>query len=266
MKKLSAKKFVYQIFYDEMSRGMLDPGFIPLDNVPNKRPDWFELWVIRKFLMENRLEPDAWYGFLSPKFRQKTSFGSEFVLAAIDRIDTRADVALFSPGANVLAYFQNPFEQGELRHPGLLTASQRFLNSIGFDCNLQMLVTHSKNSAFCNYVIAKPEYWSQWLDLANRFFEYTENGSDPNLLKLTPHENSTTPMKAFVQERLATLILVQGEFKIFSLEPSQQHVHDDSEIRRSLIACDVLKERYSSTGDDEFLALYRKIRSKIEPQ
>ena len=63
---------IYQIYYDEPSRQALDSGFIPLDNTDNLRPDWSELWVIRRFLLNTPLIEDQWYGFLSPKFTAKT--------------------------------------------------------------------------------------------------------------------------------------------------------------------------------------------------
>lgn len=263
---IGAKKFVYQIFYDHESLRMLDPGFIPLDNTPNERPDWFEFWVIRKFLRENRLEDGAWYGFLSPKFERKTGFRSDFVSGVLDRVGMHADVALFSPGSNVLAYFKNPFEQGEFRHPGLLRASQQFLDDIGFDLNVESLVTHSRNSVFSNYIVAKPEYWARWLDIADKFFEYVERGPGSDLAKSTLHENIPTPMKTFVQERFATIILARGGFKISAPDLSRQLSDHDDRTRRSLIACDFLKERYSATNDADYLAMYEKIRSQIEPQ
>jgi hypothetical protein len=54
---------VFQIFYDDRSRRSLDGGFIPLDNTRNERPDWFEFWVIRDFLRNNRLDANAWLAF-----------------------------------------------------------------------------------------------------------------------------------------------------------------------------------------------------------
>ena len=75
---------IYQIRYD--SRLELDPGFEVLDNSANERPDWFEYWPIRRFLLNEALDENAFYGFLSPKFKLKTglNFDSvrEFILAA----------------------------------------------------------------------------------------------------------------------------------------------------------------------------------------
>ena len=55
---------IYQIYYDQATKQALDPGFIPLDNSNTERPDWYEFWPIRKFLKENQLQEDYWYGFL----------------------------------------------------------------------------------------------------------------------------------------------------------------------------------------------------------
>lgn len=63
---------VYQIFYDQRSRQALDPEFLPLDNSRDARPDWFEFWPIRQYLLANTLREGDWYGFLSPRFRAKT--------------------------------------------------------------------------------------------------------------------------------------------------------------------------------------------------
>ena len=62
----------FQIFYNEKSRALLDPDFEPLDNLKNERPDWYEYWPIRNYLMQNRLDESAYYGFLSPNFYEKT--------------------------------------------------------------------------------------------------------------------------------------------------------------------------------------------------
>ena len=120
-------RFVYQIYYDLKSRESLDPGFIPLDNLSNPRPDWYEFWPIRNFLKHNALQENAWYGFLSPKFGQKSGFDSEAVLGLLEQHHESGDVALFSIRPDQLAYFLNPFEQGDVWYPGIQEASQDFL-------------------------------------------------------------------------------------------------------------------------------------------
>ena len=170
--------FLYQIFYNEETRSALDGGFIPLDNMENWRPDWFEFWVIRNFLKSNQLDNNSWYGFLSPKFGTKTGLSSDFVLKVLDRLPPDFEVALFSPFIDHLAYYQNPFVQMDRYHPGLLRLSQDFFDMRGLNVNLESLVTCLSNSVFSNYVVAKPSFWSCWLAVADFFLisSRTERG------------------------------------------------------------------------------------------
>ena len=103
---------LYQIYYSEQSRTQLDPGFIPLDNAANDRPDWREYWPIRRFLREHSdLDPQAYYGFLSPKFREKTGLDAAAVRGFIDQQDGAADVIAFSPYFDQIAFPLSIMEQ-----------------------------------------------------------------------------------------------------------------------------------------------------------
>src|SRR5262245_36882917 len=70
---MTAEIRAFQIFYDEGTRALLDRDFEPLDNTRSERPDWFEYWPIRDYLSRNELNESALYGFLSPRFRDKTA-------------------------------------------------------------------------------------------------------------------------------------------------------------------------------------------------
>src|ERR1700731_2023105 len=88
---------IYQILNHYTSRQELDPDFGVLDNSANERPDWFEYWPIRRFLLSEALDENAFYGFLSPKFKLKTGLDSgavrEFIRVA-DDADDAVDVIL----------------------------------------------------------------------------------------------------------------------------------------------------------------------------
>ena len=83
----------------------LDPGFGVLDNSANERPDWYEYWPMRKFLLNEKLDEDAFYGFLSPRFKHKTNLNAgavrDFILAA----EPNTDVVLFSPAFTTAPIF-----------------------------------------------------------------------------------------------------------------------------------------------------------------
>jgi hypothetical protein len=266
--------FIYQIFYDQTSRQVLDPGFIPLDNTSNERPDWFEFWVIRNFLNEHALEENAWYGFLSPKFGAKTGLGSKQLTSFVNTYAIHADVALFSTDWDQIAYFQNPFEQGEMWHPGLLDLSQSFFNAAGISMNLKSLVTDSSNTVFCNYLVARTNFWKQWLDLANKLFEMAEEKKTAisgQLVRSTSYGSklNLAPMKTFLQERFATVLLAKGGFKTVVLDRSSDApvftrlFNEDFRTRRLLQTCDLLKQQYNLTRDKDYLLMYQKLRKQI---
>jgi len=109
---------VHQILNYYTPREALDPGFLVLDNSANERPDWYEYWPMRKFLREEPLDENAFYGFLSPKFRVKTNLSAVQVREFIERAAPETDVFLFSPSIHNSAYHWNVFEHGESEHPG----------------------------------------------------------------------------------------------------------------------------------------------------
>lgn len=262
---------VYQIYYDEPSRAQLESGYLSLDNSANLRPDWYEFWSIRQFLLETPLDPDRWYGFFSPRFAEKTKLTSAEVFEFIRSIDGYADVALFSPYWDQIAYFQNPFEQGEYYHPGLMAVARRFIEIAGIRVDLDRLVSDTLTAVYSNYVVAKPAFWAEWLRLANVLFEFAEHSSDPAAVALrTPvrykGEPEAVAMKVFIQERLASIVLAQGGHRVASVDTSDRRRPSGlltPRVLRALQTCDLLKQEYRRTGDSQFLETYRKIRATI---
>ena len=139
-------KHIYQILNHYTPREALDPGFLVLDNCANERPDWYEYWPIRKFLLGGNLDESAYYGFLSPKFRHKTNLAAADVNAFLDGADPATDVFLFSPSIHNSAYFLNVFEHGESQHPGLQRVAQELFERIDASSRLDDLVSDSRNT------------------------------------------------------------------------------------------------------------------------
>ena len=258
--------FVYQIFYDASTRAAADSGFIPLDNAQNARPDWAELWVILSFLARTELRDDAYYGFFSPKFGLKTGLDSSFVYRTIERAAPAADALLFSSFTDDLALFQNPFEHGERVHPGLLDASQQSLDAIGLKVDLRAMVTCLANSVFSNFIVANATFWRQWHKVALDFFHFAEN--DPRVGKIgllanVAHDRSLRyQTKVFIQERLATLVLTKSRLAAFVPEELAGFTRYDIGHRRLYVTLDLLKQKFLTTGNQEYLALFRTLREE----
>jgi hypothetical protein len=260
---------IYQIFYNEETKKKILPKFIPLDNTKNSRPDWYEFWVILNYLKKNKLNDHTWYGFLSPKFLLKTGYNSNFILNAIEQHGHSCDVAIFSPGWDQLSYFLNPFEQGNVWHPGLMSASQKFIENYGLDVNLSQLVSDTTSSVFSNYIIGKKNYWIKWKKIAESFFEYCEQSSELQAKTSYGSKEKQIPIKTFIQERFASLLLSTESFKV--LTPNQAlsypiftKLFPDNQITRELLqTCDQMKKEYRNKKDKKYLDIYWSTRKKI---
>jgi hypothetical protein len=213
---LPAPLHLHQIPYSPESQAKIPPGWLHLDNLDNLRPDWFEYWPIRRFLLTQPLDDSAWYGFFSPKFCDKTQLSLADVQAHVRAHEAGTDVFLFSPQPDMGAFFLNVFEQGETFDPGLIDAYSAFLDHIGRPAPLRTLVMDSRQIVFSNYFIAKPAFWREWLALNEPLFAICEGpglGAEAALKeRLTPPTSYQGPggpaqRKVFLMERAASLLL-----------------------------------------------------------
>ncbi len=255
---------IYQILNHYTSRQDLDPGFDVLDNSANERPDWFEYWPIRKFLHDESLNEDAFYGFLSPRFQQKTNLSSALVRDFIGRSAGEADVFLFSPSIHNSAYFLNVFEHGDSEHPGLALIAARLFERIDPGAKLDELVSDSRNTVHSNYFIAKPRFWRAWLAINEQLFAIAESPDDPlgkELRTPTSYRGAdNVQMKIFVMERVATWILTRDRSFV-------ARVRDPFAARARIyklpvaIVCDALKIAYASEGRGQYKDVFFLVRN-----
>jgi hypothetical protein len=270
-----SKIYIYQIYYDDATKNQIHPGFIPLNNSENLRPDWFEMLPILNFLRKNSLEDGSLYGFFSPKFTDKTRFSREFIdyLIANSGIDT--DVFLFSHSWDQICYFLNPWEQGEAWHPGLQKKTQYLLDRCNIKFNIEQAITDSSTTVFSNYFIAKKRFWDEWKNLAEQFYLFMESdmGKTSGLDAATSYGSLSNirqyPMKAFVQERFASILLTSGKFRVQFADSSHMGIifnqlfPDNSKTRLLLQSCDNMKRMFRLTHEQKFLNYYWDIRSRI---
>ena len=254
---------VYQILNHYTSRQELDPGFEVLDNSANERPDWYEYWPIRKFLLNQPLDENAFYGFLSPKFKLKTNLSAAEARDFIQATSPTTDVVLFSPSIHNSAFYLNVFEHGNSEHPGLLEVAGRFFARLGYREPLERLVSDSRNPVHSNYFIAKPRFWREWLRITEQMFVIAETDDDPlgaELRAPTEYRGSrNVQMKIFLMERIATWILItDGRFTARARDPFVAR----SRIYKLPVAimCDALKIAYSTQGREQYKDVFLMLR------
>jgi hypothetical protein len=121
---MSPEIHAFQIFYDQATRASLDKDFEPMDNTGSEGAGWYEYWPIRNYLSRNELDESAFYGFLSPRFADKTLLNGakmkDFVRHCGD-----ADVVTFSPFPAMAPVSSTYSSMGFLPR-GLFEAAARF--------------------------------------------------------------------------------------------------------------------------------------------
>jgi hypothetical protein len=220
---------LFQIGYSDATVAALEPGYQLLDNRPNVRPDWFEYWPIRRYLLDRlvdqALDDQAFYGFFSPKFGHKTSLSHAQVQAFVRESAPQADAVLFSPQPDMGAFFLNVFEQGETFDPGLIDAYEAFLAHIGRPVPLRALVMDSRQTVFSNFFVARPAFWREWLALNEAMFALCESpGEHPVKAALTasttyPGPGGAAQRKVFLMERAASLLLATQPWRSVAHNP-----------------------------------------------
>jgi hypothetical protein len=253
----------YQILNHYTSRQDLDPGFDVLDNSSNERPDWYEYWPIRNFLQNESLDENAFYGFLSPKFKLKTNLGAADVVEFIRGSGEATDVVLFSPSIHNSAFYLNVFEHGNAEHPGLMRVAQDFFARLNHSQPLTSLISDSRNTVHSNYFIAKPKFWRAWLNITEQLFVIAESPQDPLGMQLrAPTQyrgRREVQMKIFLMERIATWILVTDQS--FAARVRDPFV-SRSRIYKLPVAiiCDALKIAYTTQGRRQYLDVFLLLR------
>ena len=261
---------IYQIYYS--SDQMLDPGFEPLNNTANLRPDWFEYWPMRAFLLREALDDEAFYGFLSPRFKQKTNLDAADVREFVAHCEPHTEVILLSPSIHNAAFFLNVFEHGESEHPGLLEVARQFFLRTHQPRPLEDSVSDSRNTVHSNFFLAKPRFWRAWLALNEQLYQIAEDPNDPlgqALRQTTTYRGSeSVQLKIFLMERLATWILMNDRsFAVRVRDPFAAR----SRIYKLPLAimCDALKIAYSTQDRGQYKEVFQwvsRVRRRLTLQ
>lgn len=263
------KTKIYQIFYNEETKKACDDGFLPLDNTENLRPDWREYWPIRNYLLNELLDEDTFYGFLSPKFNTKTGLSSDKCFDFIKTQPQEIDIVSFSPFYDLGAFFQNSFFQSFSQHPNSRFAIEGAIKMLTPLLSVDEIVMHSGNNIFCNFFVAKPKFWRIWLQKCELVWQESEINISPiakEWNKFAYGHDSPAAIKTFVIERVASLILSTNHswrinaYNPFELPFSNAEI---SKERSALIQMDALKIAYSEQKRVEYLKLFKNIAELV---
>jgi hypothetical protein len=258
---------IYQIYYSEQTKEQNDSGFQGLNNLKNARPDWSEYWPIRNFLLNHELRDDCYYGFFSPKFKEKTGLTANDVFGFLDH--SSQDIVAFSPYFDQSAFFLNMFEQGAANHPDIWPCFENSFKLVHPTIETSTLVMTSQNTVFCNYFAAKKQVWIEWLTECEKIFAVAEDGKS-ELAKLlngsVNHSGAYNPAKVFVTERMISyLIATQNKWSVKFFNPMSLPVSPApiSKYMHELTKLDALKIAFRETGFQEYIDTFARLRSDL---
>ena len=258
--------YLYQIAYSQETLSQIEPGYRVLDNLDNLRPDWYEYWPIRNFLLNNKLDENAYYGFFSPKFRYKTNLNYSDVINILK--NKSDDIVLFSPQFDMGAFFLNVIEQGEAFDTGFKNAFMKFIRDIDPNVIIDDIIMDSSNICFSNYFVAKHKFWMEWLKYTERLFKICEDknhSSSPLFCHATTYPGEAQ-RKIFILERIVSFILsTQKNWMISTANPIQFGWSSliTSEYKKEALISDSLKIAYNKTKRSEYLFVFSEIRNSL---
>jgi hypothetical protein len=253
---------LYHISYSEDTLRAKPPGFELLDNACNQRPDWFEYWPIRNYLLSKSLDDQNFYGFLSPRFILKTGYDFDLIHKNMLADEFAADLYFCAPQYEVGAIFQNPYFGAEATDPGSLETFRLLLQKNGLDPDFAGFVSDSRKTVFSNYFFARPWVWIEWLKFCEKIFKYAEEKN----LDAELYESLNRPTlygkgaqrKIFMIEGVITFLLYLKNIKAKALPLHENRATPAaySGINTEARICDALKISYNSTSDSAFLHIF----------
>lgn len=264
----AARAALYQIAYSPQTLAEVEEGYGLLDNLANPRPDWYEYWPIRRFLLGGALDEDCFYGFFSTKFRRKTGLSHADVCAFVGQHAAGADVVLFSPQADMGALFLNVFEQAEAFDTGMIETFDACLARLGRAPGVASLVMDSRQVAFSNYFVARPAFWRAWLELNEALFAIAEDPGDAlgAALRAPTLYAGGAQRKVFLIERSASYLLsAEPRWRPVRYNPFRLAWSASALSARPVLSVisDALKLACREFGDAEYLAAFAAIRDEI---
>jgi len=102
--------------------------------------------------------------------------------------------------------------------------------------------------------------------MAEMFFSFAEDPTNEigALRNPVSYGGGAAPMKAFIQERLAALVLVGSNFRVFSMPLDFSLRSYPPEARETLTTIDVLKRKISSTAPPALALAVDELRRHLK--
>lgn len=173
---------IFQIFYDDWHKQLLDPEFEPYDN-SGVTSELHEFAVFEKIAQSNLARGATVWGALSWRFAEKTGMDGKAWRAAVGERPGH-DVYFCNPFPANEALYHNVWAQGEISHPQFLTLARAFFEAAGLATDQIDLIQPSSAFAASNYFVATPAFWEAYLRFVRRALGNAERRLAPRMRAL----------------------------------------------------------------------------------
>jgi hypothetical protein len=178
------------------------------------------------------------------------------------------DVVLFSPYYDQIAFFLNQWEQGAMTHRSSL-AFEESLALIAPEFRMYETVSSARNSVFCNYFVAKADFWTAWFERCERLFDCAERAESAlgrALSEGIDYKSQMTPAKVFIVERVASALLAtQPHWRAKAYNPMLLPFSESpiSGLGPELAALDALKIAYQTEPHQPYMRAFFQLRARF---
>lgn len=203
---------LFQIYYEDWHRELLDPEFEPYDDRAT-RSELREFAVFEKLAESDRVAGAHFWGALSWRFAEKTGLSGRDWIAAVDA-RRGFDVYHCNPFPQNEALYHNVWLQGEASHPRFLELAMSIFQGAGLPLEELTSIHASASFAAGNYFVATPRFWEKYLHFVRAVLDKAERRI-PAPMRHLLHSKATDPGALhfgathvpFIVERLFTTFL-----------------------------------------------------------
>lgn len=199
---------VYQTFYNPKQYKVLDPAFIPFNNIANEHPELYEHPLFIK-LHEKHINFRGHWGMVSWRWKEKTNVtGDKFIRWMKE--NPGYDMYHIAPHSDAIGYFNNTFTQGEVHHPGIINYTNKLLEAFGYRMNIKDIVFPLNIMSTCLYYIGNAKFWDNWLSYIDTCLEISKRDQSMHdflYVEKSFHRENWVINYPFVIERLVSLFL-----------------------------------------------------------
>lgn len=205
---------IYQSYYKEEQKNLLNSEFTAFDNTSNKRPDLMEYYIFNVGYKKASSEKLSHWGFVSWKWDQKCRVKPQKFIDFVDQ-NPNQDVYLI----NWTPYYEsinwNIWTHGELCHPGLFSVAAKCLEETGYDSKILNCIMPRNIWCFSSYFVASKKFWSEYLSFLKKFTNNIDN--NPQLKQLIDQKtvhidqsliNTNHSFFPFIVERMFSTFLL----------------------------------------------------------